>query len=133
MKKLLLLTIFSAVIFILQAQVIPPPPVYNNSPYVFKMPDANEQRGKIKRGILLKKIVPLNSIDYAPFRNNIDNMPIAANELLTLSYIGNNKAGLDVYQSSLDNIFVVKPDSTFYSGMPTGSFKIVAPQLKVRP
>ena len=133
MKKLLLLTIFSSVIFILNAQVNPQPPVYNNIPYVWKVPDANALRDKMKLELLLKKTVPLNNIGNAPLVNNIDNMPIVAGEPLILNYLGNNNKGLDIYQSSLDNMYVVKPDSTFYSGMPTGSFKTVVPQIKVRP
>lgn len=132
MKKLLLFTIFSTTVFILKAQVNLQP-LHKNSPYVFKMPDANTIRDKVKRDILLKNIVPLNAPGYSAFSANVDNMPIAANEPLILNYLGNNKAGLDVYQATFDNMFIVKPDATFYSVMPTGNLKTVAPQVKVKP
>ncbi|HRH48373.1 MAG TPA: hypothetical protein PLP23_06465 [Panacibacter sp.] len=133
MKKLFLLTLFSSAVFILQAQVNQQPFINKYAPYVFKMPEANTLRDKVKRDILLKNTVPLNAPEYSAFSGNIDNMPIVANELLTLNYLGNNNAGLDFYQSTLDNMFVVKPDSTFYSGMPTGSLNFFTPPVKVKP
>ncbi len=33
-------------------------------------------------------------------------------------YIGNNGKGQDIYQSQLDNMPILKPDSSFYSTMP---------------
>lgn len=133
MKKLFLLTLFSSAFFILQAQVNQQPFINKYSPYVFKIPEANTLRDKVKRDILLKNIVPLNAPESSAFSGNIDNMPIVASELLVLNYLGNNNAGLDFYQSTLDNMFVVKPDSTFYSGMPTGSLIFFTPTVKVRP
>ncbi|MEP7319815.1 MAG: hypothetical protein ABI921_13765 [Panacibacter sp.] len=133
MKKLLLLTIFSSAMFSLHAQIQQQPLVYNNIPHVWKVPGSNALRNKMKLELLLKKTVLLNNIGNTPLVNNIDNMPIVAGESLIFTYLGNNNKGLDIYQSSSDNMYVIKPDSTFYSGMPTGSFKTVAPQIKVRP
>ncbi|WP_153795875.1 hypothetical protein [Foetidibacter luteolus] len=47
---------------------------------------------------------------------------------LTPVYRYNNGKGLDVYESPLDNMPVVKPDSTFYSPMPAGRYKIIVQQ-----
>lgn len=33
-------------------------------------------------------------------------------------YVGNNGQGQDIYRSQLDNMSILKPDSTFYSAMP---------------
>ena len=133
MKKLFLLTLFSAAGFILKAQVNRQPFINKYAPYVFKIPEANTLRDKVRRDILLKNTVPLNAPEYSAFSGNIDNMPIVANELLALNYLGNNNAGLDFYQSTLDNMVVVKPDSTFYSGMPTLSLNFFTPTVKVKP
>jgi hypothetical protein len=33
-------------------------------------------------------------------------------------YLGNNQNGFDVYQTMQDNMYILKPDSTFVSNMP---------------
>lgn len=33
-------------------------------------------------------------------------------------YVGNNGQGQDIYRSQVDNMSILKPDSTFYSAMP---------------
>ncbi len=39
-------------------------------------------------------------------------------------FIGNNGRGFDIYVDQLDNMWVAKPDNSFYSAMPTGLKKV---------
>lgn len=34
------------------------------------------------------------------------------------TYLGNNKKGFDIYQTTQDNMYILKPDSSFASNMP---------------
>lgn len=111
MKKLLLLCAFSITICLLHAQ----------TPFV--MPSFKEKSFSVKTFV-----VPFDSATFKKLyqfgqnntgRNNtIDHMPIVSMQVIQLTYIGNNNQGLDIYKAQLDNMPVVKPDSTFYSAMP---------------
>lgn len=53
-------------------------------------------------------------------------MPVAGLNSIQLTYQYNNGKGLDVYKANIDNMPVVKPDSTFYSPMPENNrYKII--------
>lgn len=54
-------------------------------------------------------------------QNQTNSMPVAGLNSVQLTYQYNNGAGLDVYSANIDNMAVVKPDATFYSGMPNGN------------
>jgi hypothetical protein len=45
-------------------------------------------------------------------------MPVAGSMRKGLVYLGNNQNGFDVYQTMQDNMYILKPDSTFESNMP---------------
>ena len=38
-----------------------------------------------------------------------------------LNYFGNNLQGFDTYQTPYDNMYILKPDSTFTSNMPVAN------------
>ena len=45
-------------------------------------------------------------------------MPVAGSMRKGFVYLGNNQNGFDVYQTMQDNMYILKPDSTFVSNMP---------------
>jgi hypothetical protein len=90
MKKLVL----SAFVFLLSCIVI------------------NAQNGTLK--ISTPKTVLVNPVQL----QGIDSMPNAfANEEYSFKKVGNNGKGFDLYQSSIDNMIVAKPDSSFADAM----------------
>ena len=48
----------------------------------------------------------------------IDHMPNAYPKQPQLTYLGHNNKGFSLYQSGIDNLYVLKPDSSFASAMP---------------
>ena len=48
-------------------------------------------------------------------------------------YVGNNGQGQDIYRSQLDNMPILKADSTFQSGMPNASAKMKLYMIPVNP
>ena len=129
MKKLLLLSIFSFAIFMLHAQV-------NSSAtyqqYLLQKRGYKQQQPIVVTKLLSQKTLALN-INENKNDSNIDNIPIAGNESLNLAFIENNNNGLDIFQSTPDNIYVLKPDATFASNMPSVNFKVITPSIKARP
>ncbi len=113
MKKLFLTFLFFAFIYSIKAQNIQVQP--------------NEK----DQSVLLKK---WHAQGDTPFRlNNVfslpqntvpqDNMPIVNTPQIQLTFIENNKKGLDVYKATPDNMYVLKPDASFYSSMPAGNYQ----------
>jgi hypothetical protein len=66
-----------------------------------------------------KNILPYNGMPNAIRRKNPPDV-----------YVGNNGQGQDIYRSQIDNMAILKPDSSFYSGMPNGSGSAVLDLLK---
>ena len=56
-------------------------------------------------------------IEIPAAKNSIDNMPVVTVPI-TLNFLSNNNNGLDTYQANIDNMYAVKPDSTFVAVMP---------------
>lgn len=53
-------------------------------------------------------------------------MPVTGLNSVQLTYQYNNGKGLDIYKANIDNMPVIKPDSTFYSTMPgINRYKII--------
>ena len=52
-----------------------------------------------------------------PNTKNIDGMPVAGFSSV-YTYYGNNGMGFNVFQAGPDNMYVLKPDSSFISKMP---------------
>ncbi len=130
MKKLLLLSIFSFAIFILHAQVNPSA-TYQQ--YLLQKRGYKQQQPIAVTKLLPQKLFSLNNNNENNNDKNIDNMPIAGNGSLNLAFIENNNNGLDIFQSTPDNIYVAKPDATFSSNMPSVTFKVITPSIKARP
>ena len=51
-----------------------------------------------------------------------DNMPVAGSMPKKFLYSGNNKKGFDIYQTLQDNMYILKPDSSFSCNMPVVGF-----------
>lgn len=49
------------------------------------------------------------------------NTPLAGSMPKRFTYLGNNKNGFDIYQTPQDNMYILKPDSTFTSNMPVAN------------
>jgi hypothetical protein len=65
-----------------------------------------------------KNILPYNGMPNAFVRKNPPDI-----------YEGNNGQGQDIYRSQVDNMAILKPDSSFNSGMFTGNFRILIPSM----
>ena len=130
MKKLLLLSLFSFAIFMLHAQVNPSATFQQ---YLLQKRGYKQQQPIAVTKLLPQKLLSLNNITENKNENNIDNMPIAQNGSFNLTFIENNTNGLNIFQSNPDNIYVLKPDATFSSNMPSVNFKVITPSIKARP
>ena len=54
---------------------------------------------------------------YAPYNN----MQFAGSMPKRFTYLGNNQQGFDIYQTPYDNMYILRPDSTFTSNMPVAN------------
>ena len=60
-----------------------------------------------------------NIMKYSnPFGKQI---PLAGSMPRKFNYMGNNQQGFDIYQTPQDNMYILKPDSTFTSNMPVAN------------
>ncbi|HRI20184.1 MAG TPA: hypothetical protein PLA68_04500 [Panacibacter sp.] len=131
MKKLVILTLLSAVVFNLYAQ-LNPPPAYQQYLQQKKIFEAGKQQKDALIKLLPQKPQQTETVTNVP-NYNVDNMPVAGNKKLPLTFIGNNENGLDIFRSGPDNMYILKPDATFLSAMPTGNFKVVTQEIKTNP
>jgi hypothetical protein len=78
---------------------------------------------RFKDTVLLNKLKDKDFVDslknelrkrYAPYNK----MQLAGSMPRRLNYVGNNHQGFDIYQTPYDNMYILKPDSTFVSNMP---------------
>lgn len=51
---------------------------------------------------------------YNPYRTK----PLAGSMPRKFNYLGSNRQGFDIYQTPLDNMYILRPDPTFVSNMP---------------
>jgi hypothetical protein len=109
MKKFLLLSInFFIIVIIIHAQTIPPTPPLSNYDSLFE--------GRKYPSLKFDwKDSPANELRRKYFSNE---MPPAGSMRKGFRYLGNNQNGFDVYQTIQDNMYILKPDSTFVSNMP---------------
>jgi len=68
----------------------------------------------------------LNQQPHSTMPNAINQQQIT---YLALVFRNNNGNGLDVYESPLDSMPIVKPDATFSSNMPTGNYQLLQKPL----
>ena len=117
MKKLLLLAVMVTAISATRAQVqktyVVPQTKFYTLPYKKFAPDTVWRKNK-----------PI--LTYRQDTTLPGSMPVAGLNSVQLTYQYNNGNGLDVYKANIDNMPVVKPDSTFYSPMPANNrYKII--------
>jgi len=111
MKKMLFLFLLVTTVFAVHAQnayVIPENKI-NSHVLPYKKFTADTAGA---RKMLLQKI---------QHQNQTNGMPVVGLNSVQLTYQYNNGNGLDVYSANIDNMPVVKPDATFYSGMPNNN------------
>ncbi len=85
------------------------------------------QKDSIEQGLFSLKSLMTNpnQPDYG------DKMPNGLKEKIqVMIYKGNNGRGGSIYQSTLDNMLLVAPDSSFKYNMPTGEYKILQTPVK---
>lgn len=72
--------------------------------------------------LIFKKFKPRSKPRSLQFFPKVEpysyNMPLAGSMPKKFIYLGNNENGFDVYQTVQDNMYILKPDSTFVSNMP---------------
>jgi hypothetical protein len=109
MKKFFLLFINFFIIVIIHAQKTPQlPPSINN-------PDSLTE-GRI---FPLQKFSWRDSLSGELRKKYFSNeMPPAGSMRKGFRYLGNNQKGFEIYQTLHDNMYILKPDSTFVSNMP---------------
>jgi hypothetical protein len=110
MKKLFFLCAFSLTVCLLHAQTPLVTPYNSTTTFTIK-----------KFGVPVDTTLYKELYQLRQSQNPVDNMPVVGLQPVQLTYTGNNGSGLDIYKAQQDNMPVVKPDSTFYSGMPVGS------------
>ena len=105
MKKVVLLSLFNFfTVLIIHAQIQPEKPFF---PRRFDT--------SYKRHMLI------DSFREQLFQNNQPyayRMPVAGAMPKKFVYVGNNGKGFDLYQTMQDNMYILRPDSTFLSNMP---------------
>ena len=83
-------------------------------------------KDRFKDTALLNKLKDKDFVDslrnelrkrYTPY----DKMLLAGSMPKRLNYFGNNLQGFDIYQTPYDNMYILKPDSTFTSNMPVAN------------
>ena len=129
MKKLLTLISFTVMVFTVKAQ-LNPATSYNE--YLQQQLKFKQKQPLVINKLFSQKLLSLNTKEDKAI-NNVDNMPIAGFGEQKLSFVSNNNNGLDIYQSTPDNIFVIKPDASFTSNMSTGNYNIVPPITPAKP
>jgi hypothetical protein len=109
MKKIMSFSLFSIfIVIIAHAQIHRQKPIF---PRRFDTSAFN----KLQRQLLI------DSLREQLFENNKPysyRMPVAGSMPKKFIYLGNNEKGFDVYQTMQDNMYILKPDSTFVSNMP---------------
>ena len=87
-------------------------------PRIYSIPkDDSALRNKLKNKAFT------DSLKNELLRRNspYNNTPLAGSMPKRFTYLGNNKKGFDIYQTPQDNMYILKPDSTFSSSMPVAN------------
>jgi hypothetical protein len=103
MKKLLLLSVNFFIIVVIHAQTNPP----TGKKFPSQKFNWNDSlSSKLREKIFSDETPPPGSLRKG------------------FVYKGNNQNGFDVYQTMQDNMYILKPDSTFVSNMPVLKFSL---------
>jgi hypothetical protein len=109
MKKVLLLLLFNFfIVIIVHAQIQPQQPIF---PHPFDTSAFDKYKRHELIDSLRKQLFPKSE----PYSYR---MPVAGSMPKKFIYLGNNKNGFDIYKTMQDNMYILKPDSTFVSNMP---------------
>ena len=108
MKKIVLLFLFNFFIVVIVHAQLPP---QHPSPKYFDTSAFDKFKRREWIDSLGKQLFPKNE----PYSYR---MPVAGSMPKKFVYLGNNHKGFDVYQTMGDNMYILKPDSTFVSNMP---------------
>ena len=110
MKKVLLLSLFNFfIVLIALAQIQPQKPF----PKYFDTSSFDKYKHRELIDSLRRQLFPQND----PYSYH---MPLAGSMPKKFIYLGNNGNGFDLYQTMQDNMYILRPDSTFVSNMPVG-------------
>lgn len=126
-----MLTLVSAIVFNVYAQTNHLP-AYQQYLQQKKNFDAGKQQNAPLIKLLSQKPQQTETVTDAP-NYNVDNMPVIGNTKFQLTFIGNNGNGLDIFQSAMDNMPILKPDATFFSAMPAGNLRVALQEIKANP
>lgn len=91
------------------------------SPYIYKTPDKKQWDSSLQNRFKQKQF--MDSLNKAWRYQNAPygNLPLAGSMPKRFTYLGNNQQGFDIYQTPYDNMYILKPDSTFISNMPVAN------------
>jgi len=80
-------------------------------------------KDRFKDTALLNKLKDKDFVDSLrnELRKRYNNLSLAGSMPKRLNYVGNNLQGFDTYQTPYDNMYILKPDSTFTSNMPVAN------------
>ena len=107
-KQILLLLILLCAAVLLKAQ----------QPKIYSVPkDDSAFRNKLKNKAFVDSLKNELWQKSSPYINT----PLAGSMPKRFNYAGNNKKGFDIYQTPQDNMYILKPDSTFASNMPVAN------------
>lgn len=120
MKKIILLTIslylFNAALFAQSNDIIAKDSLLKSFKQLY-----GKKPGSINNNLdyryLNDAIRPINPLSPVDISKSIY-MPNAFTQKLQLTWLENKGNGFSIYQSTPDNMYILKPDSTFYSAMP---------------
>lgn len=125
MKKLIIITTVTCCIASITANAQTTPlPKPLTKPKLIKLPTLDTQRKielwqQVLRNKKALKNTPAPQLQQKPQQGE---MPVVGN-VPAPRLVGNNKSGFDVLQSPVDNMYMVKPDSSLVFTMPTGNNK----------
>jgi hypothetical protein len=80
-------------------------------------------KDRFKDTALLNKLKDKDFVDSLrnELRKRYNNLSLAGSMPKRLNCVGNNLQGFDIYQTPYDNMYILKPDSTFTSNMPVAN------------
>jgi hypothetical protein len=92
--------------------------VIAQSPYIYKTPGKKLWDSSMVNKLKQKQFGDSLNQAWRYQKSPYGIMPLAGAMPKRFNYIGNNQQGFDIYQTPYDNIYILKPDSTFTSHMP---------------
>ena len=91
------------------------------SPKVYKTPDKKQWDSSLQNRFKQKQFMDSLQQAWRYKGSPYGELPLAGSMPKRFNYIGNNQQGFDIYQTPYDNMYILKPDSTFISNMPVAN------------